>query len=224
MKALLERGADPNARLRKKLWFNGYNFDLSEVDETGATPFWRAAQSTDVAAMRLLKASGADPIIPTIVPVGPRGGRGAADDGQTRGDAKAPPNREPGGEPAINALLAATGAGYDGNFAVNAPGSWMPAIRYLVEELVFDVNESDHKGYTPLHYAAFRGDNEMILYLISKGADVKAVSKDGVTTADMANGPIARILPFPKTIALLEQLGAKNNHRCVPCGEAKERR
>ncbi|MGH9346699.1 MAG: ankyrin repeat domain-containing protein [Vicinamibacterales bacterium] len=227
MQALLERGADPNARLRKKLWFTGYNFDLSDVDETGATPFWRAAQSTDLAAMRLLQEWGADPAISTIVPGRPRGGRGAVEEGQSPGGAAGAQSRArsipPGGEPAVTALQVATGAGYDGNFAVNAPGSWMPAIRYLVEELGFDVNQRDHKGYTPLHYAAFRGDNEMILYLISRGADVTAVSKDGVTTADMANGPIARVLPFPETIALLEKLGSTNNHRCVPCGQGKER-
>jgi hypothetical protein len=33
----------------------------------------------------------------------------------------------------------------------------------------------------------------------------------------MANGPGQRISPFPSTIALLEGLGAKNNHNCVSC-------
>ena len=35
---LLERGADPNARVRHKVWYSGYNFDQSGVDEAGATP------------------------------------------------------------------------------------------------------------------------------------------------------------------------------------------
>ena len=56
MKALLDKGADPNARLNKKVWYSGYNFDLSGVDETGATPFWRAAYASDVEAMKLLVA------------------------------------------------------------------------------------------------------------------------------------------------------------------------
>ena len=80
-----------------------------------------------------------------------------------------------------------------------------------------DVNARDANGYTPLHNAAARGDNEMILYLVSKGADVKAVSRRGQTTADMANGPVSRISPFPDTIALLEKLGSKNNHKCQSC-------
>jgi hypothetical protein len=52
---------------------------------------------------------------------------------------------------------------------------------------------------------------------VEKGADVKAVSRKGQTTADMANGPIERVSPFPETIALLVKLGAKNNNRCVSC-------
>ncbi len=90
-------------------------------------------------------------------------------------------------------------------------------MKYLVEELGADVNARDHDGYTPLHHAAARGDNEMILYLVSKGADVKAVSRRGQTTADMANGPVQRVSPFPETVALLEKLGSKNNHKCVSC-------
>jgi hypothetical protein len=57
----------------------------------------------------------------------------------------------------------------------------------------------------------------MILYLVSKGADVKAVNRAGQTTVDAANGPRQRVQPFPETIALLEGLGAKNNHKCVSC-------
>jgi hypothetical protein len=57
----------------------------------------------------------------------------------------------------------------------------------------------------------------LIKYLVSKGADVKAVSRSGQTTVDMANGPVQRVQPFPETIALLESLGARNNHRCVSC-------
>src|SRR5262249_16300197 len=41
MKTLLDKGANPNVRLRKKVWYSGYNFDQSGVDEIGATPFWR---------------------------------------------------------------------------------------------------------------------------------------------------------------------------------------
>lgn len=118
-------------------------------------------------------------------------------------------------------IHAAAGVGYGNGFAGNshrhAPEGWMPALKFLVEEMKADVNKRDLNGYTPLHHAAARGDNEMIQYLVSKGADVKAVARNGRTTVDMANGPVQRLRPFPETIALLEKLGAKNSHRCVSC-------
>ena len=73
------------------------------------------------------------------------------------------------------------------------------------------------KATPPLHNAAARGDNRMILYLVSKGADIKAVNRKGQTVADMANGPYQRIQPFPQTIALLQRLGARIEHKCVSC-------
>jgi ankyrin repeat protein len=115
----------------------------------------------------------------------------------------------------------AAGVGYGNGFAGNshrhAADGWMPTLRYLVEELHHDVNKRDNGGYTPLHHAAARGDNEMILYLVSKGADVKAVARNFRTTVDMANGPVQRLRPLPETILLLEKLGAKNSHKCVSC-------
>jgi ankyrin repeat protein len=93
----------------------------------------------------------------------------------------------------------------------------LAAVKYLVEELGADVNAKDHEGNTALHNAAARGDVEMIKYLVSKGADVTAVNREGKTTADMANGPVQRIQPWPEALALLESLGAKNNHKCVSC-------
>ncbi|MDF1506218.1 ankyrin repeat domain-containing protein, partial [Roseisolibacter sp. H3M3-2] len=118
-------------------------------------------------------------------------------------------------------IHAAAGVGYGNGFAGNAhryaPDGWMPTLRYLVEELGADVNARDNNGFTPLHHAAARGDNEMIKYLVSKGADVKAVSRTARTVVDMANGPVQRLRPFPETIELLEKLGAKNQHLCVSC-------
>ena len=218
MKALLDRGANPNARLTRKVWYSGYNFDQSGVDEIGATPFWRAAYGADVDAMKLLVAHGADPNIPTMKPAG----RPQTGDAETRAavDVSGTPPVPLGG-PSVTPLMAAAGVGYGEGFAGNAhrfaPGGMLAAVKYLVEELHADVNARDHEGFTALHHAAARGDNEMILYLVQHGADVKAVTRDGRTTVDMANGPVQRIQPFPETIKLLESLGAKNNHRCVSC-------
>ena len=215
--ALLKAKADPNARLVKSLWYTTYNRDNLGVDFSGATPFFRAAYATDVPAMKLLLAAGADPMIATIKPK-PRARRGAA--AVTREDPSglAP---IPDGGLGVFAVHAAAGVGYGQGFAANdhrhTPDGWLPAMRFLVEELKFDVNMRDFNGYTPLHHAAARGDNEMIQYLLSKGADVMVVARTGQTTVDMANGPVQRISPFLDTVAMLEKLGAKNNHRCVSC-------
>jgi len=214
IRALLEAGADVNARLERTLWFTTYNRDLLGVDRTGATVFWRAAHATDVPAMKLLLEYGADPGLPTIKV--PRRSFGSRDETDHSG---LPP--VPIGGPAVYPIHAAAGVGYGQGFAGNShrhsPDGWMPTIRFLVEEHGADVNARDLNGYTPVHHAAARGDNEMILYLVEKGADVTAVARSGQTTVDMANGPVQRIQPFVETVALLERLGAKNNHRCVSC-------
>lgn len=65
MKALLDHGANVNAQVGEKLWFRSFTNDYTWVDPSGATAFWRAAQSSDVPAMRLLVEHGADPKIAT---------------------------------------------------------------------------------------------------------------------------------------------------------------
>jgi ankyrin repeat protein len=253
MKALLDAGADPDARLRSHPWYLVYtgcgNRNCGLADTAGSTAFWRAAYATDVEAMRLLVAHGADPTIPTIAPPKPirRGpppasppaagptaaapaagalspvpGAGGAvmpepDANQARFSAPPVPYGGPGALPIHAAAGVEYGEGFAGNAHRHAPDGFLPSVKYLVEELGADVNARDNDGYTPLHHAAARGDNEMILYLVSKGADVTAVARSGQTTADMANGPVQRISPFPATVALLEKLGSKNSHKCVSC-------
>ncbi|HEU0113056.1 MAG TPA: ankyrin repeat domain-containing protein, partial [Thermomicrobiales bacterium] len=233
MKALLDAGADPDARVRSHPWYLVYsgcgNRNCGLADTAGSTAFWRAAYATDVEAMRLLVARGADPNIPTIAPPVPirRGGGPPPGAGgpvaptpganQERYNALPIPPGGPGAFPLHAAAGVEYGEGFAGNAHRHAPDGWMPSVKYLVEELGADVNARDNDGYTPLHHAAARGDNDMILYLVSKGADVTAVARSGQTVADMANGPVQRVSPFPATVALLEKLGSKNSHKCVSC-------
>ncbi|MEZ4415886.1 MAG: ankyrin repeat domain-containing protein [Gemmatimonadota bacterium] len=286
MKALLDAGADPNARLTTHLWYMEYTFSVlggSGINLQGATPFWRAAYALDVDAMRLLKSYGADPDIPTTKPPERRrraqdeeekpaeegesadstmaGGVAVdADDASARADSaaaavesseggaplkanaegesaheeEAPAGEEededkdysgvppvPVGGPAIYPIHAASGVGYGQSFAGNAhrhvPDNWLAAIKFLVEECGADVNVRDANAYTALHHAASRGDSELVRYLVEQGADVTVVSRKGQTTADMANGPVQRVQPFPETVQLLESMGSKNNHKCVSC-------
>jgi len=218
MKRLLDAGADPNQRVSRKIWYTNYNFDQSGVDEAGATAFWRAAYGADVDAMKLLVSYGADPDIPTIKPperpeVGDVGRR------ESKDVSGLPPI--PTGGPGVPALLAAAGVGYGEGFAGNshrhAPGGMLAAGKYRVEELGADVGARDHEGNTAVHHAAARGDTDMIRYLVSKGADAKAVNREGQTTIDLANGPVQRVQPWPETIKYLESLGAKNNHKSLSC-------
>lgn len=210
LESLLKAGADPNARTRSHIWYAAYNTGRMGVDFSGATPFWRAAYALDVEAMRLLVRHGADPHIPTM----------------SYGTARRPNDPSglapmPAGGPHVPPLHAASGVGYGTSRVAQqhrtVPGGWLPAARYFLEELGVDVNIRDADGFTALHHAAARGDNETILYLVKRGADVMAVNRAGQTTVDMANSPEQRTQPFPETITLLEGLGAKNNHNCRAC-------
>ncbi|MDE0082469.1 MAG: ankyrin repeat domain-containing protein [Gammaproteobacteria bacterium] len=209
--ALLEAGANPNVRLKAHLWYWEYGLNKMGIDLTGATPFYRAAFAQDLPAMRLLAEYGADPDIPTVWPeLGMRNRR--QPDGRQQEDSGLPyiPEDAPNAHP----IHAATGGGYLGlgAFSVrNMPDQFLPAVRYLVEEHGADVNLADSWGYRPIHYAASRGDNEMIEYLVSEGADVTTLTRLGQSPADMARGGRAGFftrVPFPETVELLTGMGS----------------
>ena len=142
------------------------------------------------------------------------------DDSAAKEDASGVP-AVPVGGPGVYPIHAAAGVGYGEGYAGNAhkhaPNGWLPSVRYLIEELGVPVDQRDFNGYTALHHAASRGDNDLVLYLIDQGADVKVLSRAGQTTADMANGPVSRVSPYPETVALLVSLGAINNDNCKSC-------
>ncbi len=84
-------------------------------------------------------------------------------------------------------------------------------MKYLVEVADINVNAADATGYTAVMGAAYRGDNEMIEYLITKGARLDGKTKRGWSVTDMANGPYLRSsfpLAHPETVALLQKYGA----------------
>ena len=210
IESLLKAGADPNVRTRSHIWYAAYNTGRMGVDFSGATPFWRAAYALDVEAMRLLVKYGADPHIATM-------SYGSA----ARANDPSGMQRTPPGGPHVPPFHAASGVGYGTSRVAqqhrHVPDGWMAAAKYFLEELGVDVNIRDADGFTALHHAAARGDNDMILYLVKRGADVMAVNRAGQTTVDMANSPEQRTQPFPATIKLLEGMGAKNNNNCRAC-------
>ncbi len=238
-KVILDKGADPNAKLKKDLWYNGFGFALDSTNATGATPFWKCADVADVDGMKLLVSRGADPnvrnidnITPLLVASGagyhgnddivtPTGRMAAvrylvdelhadvnAVDG--RNDAPAPP------APAAPQAAAPPSPPQPPPGGQPAPAGQQAALPPQQQMMNFQARNPPG-GYSALHNAAHRGDNEMILFLVSRGARVDAVAKNGNTVVDMANGPRQRVQPFAETIALLEALGAKNNYKCVSC-------
>lgn len=178
MEALLDRGADPNARLKNKLWFRPSDHDDVWIGTAGTTAFWRAAFANDVHAMRLLATRGADPTIASFE------------------------NNSP--------LMAAAGLGWTANLHQIVPRARIAAVS-LCLELGADLNGSDIFKYTALHGAAYLGDNELVKFLVGKGARVDVRTIFGTSVTDMANGFVAySSLPraHPATVALLMELGA----------------
>ena len=129
----------------------------------------------------------------------------------------------------VTPLMVAAGIGFEYQGTNFNPDSRLAAVRYLADELHAEVNARDDKKYTTLHGAAYVGDNELVKYLVAKGADVKARASGrlggtqgaedvpegtGDTVADMANGPREKSLLHPDTVKLLEALGSENSHDC----------
>jgi len=213
MRALLEAGAEPNARLKMRPWFEEY-MESKLVDPSGATPFWRAAYALDVKTMRMLVDYGADPTVRSIRPPS----RFVRPNEET--DHSGIPPVAVGG-PSNGPLHVAAGAGHanqgSGPVHRHVPDGWIPAVRYLVEEIGLDVNARDHEGLTPLHGAAGRGDTAMIRYLVEHGADPTLKSRDGLSTADFANSLILSVPPYPEAVALLRSLGSDFRDECAYC-------
>jgi ankyrin repeat protein len=211
LRALLEAGADTNVRLNTHLWYWEYGLTKLGIDLQGATPFWRATFAQDLDAMKLLAAYGADPNIPTSWPaVGMRERR--QQDGRQQEDSGLP--SIPEGVPSAYPVHSAAGGGWLGlgAFSVRSvPDQFMSVLKYLIDEHGADVDLRDSWGYTPLHYAASRGDDEMIRYLVAQGADVGVITRLGQSTADMARGGRAGFftrVEYPETVALLQSLGS----------------
>ena len=219
LSALLEAGADPNVQLKTHPWYWEYVDGPSSkmgLDITGATSFWRAAFAQDVVAMTVLAEHGADVNIPTALPdPGLRngvGGSGRQPDGRIMEDSGLP--ILPEGTPNMYPIHAAAGGGYMGLGAFlinNVPNNFVNAVKYLVEEHGADVNLPDVWGYTPVHYASVRGGNDLVNYLVSKGADVTVPSRLGQSPVDMARGGRAGYFDrasYPQTVELLQSLGS----------------
>jgi ankyrin repeat protein len=239
MQDLLDKGADPNMRLVKELWYSEYNFSLESATAAGTTAFWKCAEVGDIDGMKLLVSRGADPNIASnegVTPLLMASGAGT----HGNDDVTAPAGRMAAVRYLVEELHADVNAADTGSsrgggpnpqqlrqyavqLATDANNGKTPTEEQIAEQLKVVQQQAQGfgggrgGGITALHNAASRGDNEMILYLVSKGARPDAVANNGSTVADMANGPRQRIQPYPDTVALLEMLGSHNSHKCVSC-------
>jgi len=225
----LDRGADPNAKLGRTLWYTSFGNPYESASDIGTTPFWKCAAVGDIEGMKLLLSRGADPNIPnkdnvTALLIATGAGTHGND------DIEAPMGRLAAVKYLVEDLHldvnsadnGATGRGGDNQAGQQQQQQGQQGQQGQQAAQVQPQQQNQFTGpaaagYTALHNAASRGDNEMILYLVSKGAKVDVITKNGVTVADMANGPRQRIQPYAATVALLEMLGAKNSHKCVSC-------
>ncbi len=160
--ALLEHGANPNARVTKGLPPYDYlpyaredNGQLPYLRQPGATPFLLAAASTDLPSMRALVAAGADPLA-------------ATDEGATP-------------------LMVAAGLGKLTRLSPEQEATALEAVRMTVA-LGADVDTALKDGRTALMGAAHLGANTIVEFLAERGANLNAKDKYGQTALGVAEG------------------------------------
>jgi ankyrin repeat protein len=108
-----------------------------------------------------------------------------------------------------SALMAAAGV----NWVVaqswtEGPEQLLQAVK-LCGELGMDVNQANSMGITALHGAANRGSDDIIRFLVDKGADLAAQDNEHRSTLDWARGVFLATHPAepkPKSIALISEL------------------
>src|SRR5262249_18845512 len=107
-----------------------------------------------------------------------------------------------------NALMFAAGIGWRDKYTRGSDEEALEALKITVQA-GGDIRETNKRGETALHGAAFRGSDVIVQYLVEHGADVNAKSKTGSTPLDAAIGKNGIQLPVPhdSTIALLKKFG-----------------
>jgi ankyrin len=185
---LLNAGANANAQLKLFPPYRALGPDRGAdmMLTIGATPLLRAAKAGDVPAVKLLLAHGANVNLPNIYGTTP--------------------------------IMAAAGLSSNeidtrGRFKTEAEA--VETINLLVQAGA-DINAHETRsGSTALHGAALWGWNDVVKALVSKGADLTAKDKKGMTPLDSALGKAGghgrggtRIEVHETTAALIRDLSA----------------
>ena len=225
-KALLARGANPNARIAwKEILFDRDDGEAKSppniatgrdfLSMVGATPFFLAAKNGDVALMRVLVANGADPRMPTAQNVMPF--MAAAGLGYWDGETSGPLNGTPESErlEAVKLALELSGDNVNavaefGDFPIEGDGqellfAYPNNLEQLPETARADVRWT---GSTALHGAAIMDQLSIIQFLVEKGAKLDARNRLGWTPLMVSQGMLvaANGRWKPRAEALLRQL------------------
>jgi ankyrin repeat protein len=112
------------------------------------------------------------------------------------------------------ALLLLAGAGWPlGQGYIRTDAEIEAALDFLVEELGMDVNAATSEGITGVMAAVFKGTNNVIQYLVDKGAQLDAKDNKGHSVLDWAHGIAANEgqppRPQPESEALIRSLMAE---------------
>jgi ankyrin repeat protein len=184
---LLQKGADPNARLKNRPLKRHHDAGSTLNFGEGATPLLRAARTNDVAVMKLLLDAGADPFL--TLP--------------DRTDALM-----------IAAGVGYGGLRGEGiRIVVPTPEGAIEALTLLLDRGM-DVDAFNTAGNAALHGAVGRGD-EVVRFLASRGAKLDLKNKAGFTPLDLALGRGGRRgrggVVRESTAELLRQLAEDRN-------------
>ena len=196
LQAIIDSGADLNARLGKKLWFRSFHGD--SIKQDGVTAFWRAAKSNDVAAMKLLVAAGADPSLPSRAGGTPL--QAAAGFGLEPQTSNVVPDARLA---AVKYLVEEVGA--DVTVADKQGYSPLHGAALTTNIDVMAYLMAMGADVTARAYMVFGGVGEN---------DAEVVGATGDTVADMANGPKAHNLQYPEIVKWLVSLGSVNSDHC----------
>jgi ankyrin repeat protein len=108
------------------------------------------------------------------------------------------------------ALMAAAGVNWVVDQTADEGQKALLEAVQLCFDLGLDVNAINSMGLTALHGAANRGSDEIIRFLVSKGARVDVKDKEGRTPLTWSEGVFLATIPArpkPSSMALLRELG-----------------
>jgi uncharacterized protein len=204
-KALLEHGANPNARIDYKerpfaqeggVCRNPPLIRLGRhyLTFSGATPFYLAARNGDASYMRLLAEHGANPKIPTVLGVTPLIAAAGLDywEGESAGPYTGVSEAE-----RLEAVKLAIQLGNNINAAADFGDYKMEGKpEYMLLYYPLNMSELAAKvpgdprwsGSTALHAAVVSGQASIVQYLVDHGARLDARTKSGWTPLMMAGG------------------------------------